>query len=292
MHKGLKMRVYSCLLILILSGCKATETSLSTTRLDSPEISGERYDVKVTVGGGTRAEVNLTGAQEGSVDFLFGSSLPAEDTSELAPVITGEDPAPFAKVGLSIAPKWEVSFSSQYDNKLSLKYQFQGDSANTAKKGNYSQAVSFGVALYEDENFDTREGLAAELNEFDIRDDRVIERNFRQDTFVFDLAWIHGYRLTDQFIVYGGPYAMFGNLNGEQVTTIRTIARDDPSDISEVSRNVDLNSDGHMIGANVVAEYQFSFGMLVSLEYSAARIKWEDDSGNASSLAFQFGFQF
>jgi hypothetical protein len=47
-----------------------------------------------------------------------------------------------------------------------------------------------------------------------------------------------------------------------------------------------------MIGANLVAEYQFSFGMLVSLEYSAARIKWEDASGNASSLAFQFGFQF
>jgi len=276
----------------VLVGCKSTETSLSTTRMDRPEISSKPLDARLNVGAGQRSVIDLT---DDTLQFFYTNQFNSDSTTfSISPEPVGADTAPFAKLSLSVAPRFEVSYGAHDDNKIALKYQFYGDTADKATAGNYSQALSLGFARYKDD----AKGLSMTKYSTVDEEGRIISlesfKDFEQDTYTVDLAWIHGYRVNDNFLLYGGPYFIYGVLSGEQINTYDTVDVEENGAVTTgtAQANIDLDSNGNMLGLSVAGEYEFDFGLFLTLEFSAARIEWEGASATETNSALAIGYHF
>jgi hypothetical protein len=232
--------ILSFVLIVVVSGCKSTpKATMSTLRLNSPEISSEPLRVNLAVGLGSRSETYL---EDGNSD---------ED-----------DIALFGRASITFASGWQISIQDESDDaqSLAIQYQFYGEYADKADKGNFSQSLRLGYERKE--------------TDLDYR-----EIYWQHDSDIFDIYWILGYRLSKNLIVYGGPFYYSGNLDGYY-----------QAKLSE-QRQV-LDEDGELYGSNIALEYRFDNGFGVASEIVISETSWGEFSHGSSNLNVKFDYQF
>ena len=277
--------------MLIITACNSTSTSLSTVRLDRPEVSSQKYDTRMNMGFGGRASVELT--ESNIVTYSLGDAIiDSSESVSFNPSAEFVDAEAYANISTTVAPRIEISLSTIDDAKFAIKYQFYGDTSDTAKAGNYSQAISLGLARFSDDGTRVFDGFSPEVDESGERAFRRLNQDFEQETYSIDIAWINGYRAGSNFLIYGGPYLVHGRLSGNELSTFTSGNNEDLSDGTVMTNNVSLDSNGTMIGANLALEYEFDFGLFFTIESTWSRIDWEGATNDTSYYSFNFGYHF
>lgn len=241
-------------LSILISACSSNpvSVSMSTTRFDSPEVSSEPLRVNLAAGIGSRTTVVI---EEKYNDNAY-------DGSELYDIYRGN---------ITAAKGLEVSLRGDGDSatRIGVKYQFYGAHTEQSIKGNIAQAFTLGY----EKNSTSKQHLEDSYSDYSTNNG-----DWEHDTNVYDIAWVIGYRFAKRDIIYGGPFYQWGQLNGYK--TIPDEAQ------------IKLNSDGHMIGANIVIEHRFSFGMGLAGEVVYANLNWDNYSHTDTSFNFKIDYQF
>lgn len=277
------------LLSSILSGCFGSKTSLSTLRMDKPEVSSNRYQTNLKVGLGMRQEVNLTSSDDSDkwVSDLSAISLDSE--------VKKNELSPFINLAVVVAPKLELSLGSLEDSKLGVKYQFSGQDAENADSGNFSQAATFAISLFKGSNNQistSKTEVFFDDTESPVDYDVQTQENYNQKTFSIDVAYILGYRFSKRQMIYGGPFFIWSSLKGEQLFSVTRTANGNTSESSTEQRILDLDSNGNMLGVSLAYEFLFNNGIFLTTEYSVGKMKWHNDSASTSALNFVVGYNF
>lgn len=160
----------------LLSACSTPPAVHShLARFDAPEVANTPFIINYKLG------TNKT-------------NVIPRDTGE--PIHDEEDLYLGADISLSHGFEFnaEVSPSSPTFG-YGLKYQLSGESREEAKPGNVSHAIS--VAYHASGN---GEGNDDQGN------------HYSQSLTLYDIAWISGYRLTPQWLLYGSLFYQHGNL--------------------------------------------------------------------------------
>lgn len=284
MTKSINLILVVCASTMLLSGCLSSSTSLSTMRMDRPEVSANKYALTTKVGLGGRKTVKLT------TPYGSGKKTPPTISNSFDGNV---DISPAVSLGITPLPRLEVSISSLDDAKISVKYQFSGDSADKAKQGNFSQAVSVGFSRYNESTSISNSYDSTDYSvEPPVTEYRTVSNSFEHDTYAVDAAWILGYRLTNNMLVYGGPFYINGNLSGEHTFTSARADNAQMNNQTVEETLLNLDSSGSMLGANVALEYKFDFGLFLTAEVSFNRMEWEDASDSSANGAVIIGYQF
>jgi len=250
--------IITCLLLsILLSACSTNpvNVSMSTTRFDNPEVSSEPFKVNLALGHGGRT-------------FLTIEDDPYN--------YDGTEIDGFARGNITAAKGLEISVRSDDDSatRVGLKYQFYGAHTEQSIRGNLSQAFTLGY-----ERKATTEQNYSYNNCGSSYCEPVYERGvWEHDTNIYDVAWVVGYRFAKRDIIYGGPFYQWGELQGYKAIANTTTE--------------ELNSDGHMIGANIAIEHRFSFGMGLAGELVYSKLSWSNFSETDTSFNFKIDYQF
>jgi hypothetical protein len=244
--------------------------------MDRPEVSEQQFNVRVFQAVGQRTKIDLVNGDGGDNNYSYDESNFGSGVLELDPQVQ-RSPFTSASIGsgVTIIPSVELSVRiGDEDYKLSVKYQFDGESTEQAKGGNFSQALSVGANYYSEN----------ESHENNFNDDY----KWDQETSTFDLAWILGYRFNQRHLLYGGPFLIKGSLKGQQAFVKRNL--DD--EIIFTGDSLQLNSEGKAVGLNIAYEYKRKSGMFYTLEYSRMNMEWGQSKDASNSLNFMAGWQF
>lgn len=237
----MKILILSFALVAVLTGCESTpKATMSTLRLNNPEVSSEALQVNLAVGLGSRSETYLENGHD-----------------------DGEDYSVFGRGAISMSNGWQISVQGESDDakSLAIQYQFYGEFADKADKGNLSQSLRLGYERNE--------------TSFSSGDNSL----WKHESDIFDISWILGYRLSKNVIVYGGPFYYTGNLDGDY--------QNDRSEQREA-----LEEDGEQYGGNIAIEYRFDNGFGVASEFVISETSWGNYSHASSNANIMFDFQF
>jgi hypothetical protein len=266
----LAMRHKSQLLCLVListilfTGCAnlaPPKVHLNSYRLENPEVVSKPFKVNIATG--------VVATNQLTVPDTDGA-LQDTDRGNEDEVVTGF----LGELGMTIAKGLQLSLSGNESvSRYSAKYQFYGNNADLATQGNFSQAISLG---YSDSESSSEEFIPGAY-ESDAQDYFAWELT----SHTVDIAWILGYRMTHNFMVYGGPFYGYSVAKGTRF-----------KDSAVFEKALDLT--GHMSGANLAFEYRFDRGLALSLEALTYKNRWEGGKYNLSDsvLNFKIDYQF
>jgi hypothetical protein len=241
---------------MIFTGCTnlAPKVHLNAYRLENPEVVSKPLKVNLAAGIVTVNQLTVQVTDEENYASYTLDSM--------------------VNLGVSLAKGLQFSLSdSPGSYRLSAKYQFYGNHADLATKGNFSQAFSLGYA-----NTDTSDEEPLPGND---RYSGGEYLNWELATHTIDVAWILGYRITHNFMVYGGPFYGYSVAKGTRF-----------KNSAAFEKALDLS--GHMAGANVAFEYRFDMGLALSLEALTYNNRWEggEYSFSDATLNFKIDYQF
>ncbi len=242
---------------LLFTGCTtiAPKVHLDSYRLENPEVASTPLKVNIATGIVTDTELTVQDTTEDNID--------------------GAEIRLLGKLGVTLAKGLQFSLSHSRSDRyrLSAKYQFYGDNADLATQGNFSQAISLGYT----------NGVTSEAERVKDAESYSAKNYFEWEltTHTVDIAWILGYRVTDNFMLYGGPFVSYSMSKG-------TRFKDSP----QFERT--LNLSGYMPGANLVFEYRFDMGLALSLETLTYNNRWESGKYrfSGSVMNFKIDYQF
>ncbi len=244
---------------LFLTGCNSTpKVFLSTHRLENPEVASKPLKVNISSGIVTDSIVTVQETDDEPSD--------------------GNDLNLMANIGMTFAKGLQFSLTRSHETyRLSGKYQFWGENSDKATKGNFSQAISLG---YIRRDVEEEEGNP-ELDGKNLSQVPVEERSstWQHRTNTIDIAWVLGYRLSHNFMIYGGPFYSSSALNGVRY-----------KGYTEYEKDLDLH--GYMTGANLALEYRFDNGLALISEVLIFDNKWESDTYSYSGDAFNFKIDY
>ncbi|MEW6993500.1 hypothetical protein AADZ84_04415 [Colwelliaceae bacterium MEBiC 14330] len=240
----------------LFTGCTtiAPKVHLDSYRLENPEVASTA--LKVNIATGLVTETQLT------VQDTTGDNDDGADINLLG------------QLGMTVAKGLQFTLSNTSSMaRLSAKYQFYGNNADLATQGNFSQAISLGYANGETSNEELMPGA--------YESDAQNYFAWDLETHTIDVAWILGYRITHNFMIYGGPFVGYSMSKG-------TRFKDSPQ------FEKTLNLSGYMPGANLAFEYRFDMGLALSLEALTYENRWEGGkySFSDSVLNFKIDYQF
>ncbi len=245
---------------LLFTGCTNLVPSvhLDTYRLENPEVASTPLKVNIATGLVTDTELTVQDTSEDNINNIDGPDINL-----------------LGQLGVTLAKGLQISLSNSRSDtyRLSGKYQFYGDNADRATRGNFSQAISLGYS----------NGVTAETER--TTSEEIYNAgnylNWELTTHTVDIAWILGYRITDNIMVYGGPFYGYSVSKG-------TRFKGSP----QFEKALDLN--GHMPGANLVFEYRFDMGLALSQEALIYTNQWEGGKYSSSSITvnFKIDYQF
>ncbi len=218
-----------------LTGC-ATTASFTPQhfRMDRPEVDARPLRPNIGFGQVNQREVALQNEQvlkERESDFL-------------------------GRVGLSLGRGVEFGVASAGQaTRYSMKYQFAGNTAESASVGNWSQAVSLATERFDSDDA-PRWALCSEGN----------PSLWEAELALYDLAWILGHRPRAGWLIYGGPYYRFGEARG--------LWQRSPGERTTLQS---MKADGRIWGANLATEYRFAAGLGFTLELVYANTRFSGD---------------
>jgi hypothetical protein len=243
---------------MIVTGCKnldlAPKANLNAYRLENPEVVSKPLKLNLAAGVVTvnQLTVQLTD-EESDNSYNFD---------------------PLLNLGVSLSKGLQFSLSNSPGSyRLSAKYQFYGNHADLATQGNFSQAFSLGYANTDTSDEERLPGVDRYSG------DKYL--NWELTSRTIDIAWILGYRMTHNFMVYGGPFYGYSVAKGTRF-----------KDSAVFEKALDLS--GHMTGANLALEYRFDMGLALSLEALTYNNRWEggEYSFSDATLNFKIDYQF
>lgn len=265
-HRVISLSLVSAAVV----GCSnlpPASSSYSLQRFAVPEVASKSYEVDVHIGTAEMHKVSLPSTQNGKPTF---------DCIEL--LDCHENDATFVQAGVSIVPGLAFSYDNQLD-RVGVIWQFAGAHLGDSKTGNFSQALVFGASGHSD---------LAWANQYESNlgiDTLVRTDSWNQHTKAYDIGWVGGYRLNDDWLIYGGPFY-----------TLHKIDLESRSEIYNVTPNVTVvgfyDFEGKQLGANIAAQYRFFDVMELNIELVSARYKLNSGSQTDTQLNLMLGARF
>jgi hypothetical protein len=248
--------------LLFLAGCQSTpQTTMPTYRLNSPEVNSTALKIKIGGGTGNESSINLNTYKEGDLVDINSNTV--------------NNLTPFAQV--SIVAVKGLKFVVSDDTGLGIKalYQFYGLNADNTVEGNFSQALSLGYLTNDDQG------------DYDLDYDSLYpyyDSHWKQKTKIIDFAWISGYRINADFLIYGGPFFQRGKSKVTETLSALT---------NEVDKIVSKKQHkGNLYGANIAFEYRLNFGLGFTGEVVYSKAEWSKSTINGASFNFKVDYQF
>lgn len=201
-------------LVLLLNACSTPfRIVVPALRFESPEISGPDENLEATFGLQNYNYVELTPSVQTIPIHSSPSTLRqrfmADEDDPLDEILLG-----FAYVYFNVGFRpaaIPVEFSFTFPSTFNAKFQILGDNAQDAKSGNFSIAVTGAWA--------TRGTTGGSISEDETPEPGYYQYEFSRN--IYDVSAIIGYRVTDNVLLYGGPflfhtpYSMRQNLTSE-----------------------------------------------------------------------------
>jgi len=254
------IKVSVIITLLFLAGCESTpKTTMPTYRLHNPEVNST-FSASIATGIGSVSTVAINGNQK------TNSNEDNESDTDL-----------FIKASIVAIEGLKVSFFGDIggsDNGgIMALYQFYGLNADKSVEGNVSQAFSLGYI--------NNDGIGF----YDLPSSSPYTRsNWEQDTKIIDFAWVSGYRINPDLIVYGGPFFQWGKSNVMEVLSSSS------ETIEDLVSN--QNNKGNLYGANIALEYRFKSGLGLTGEVVYSKAEWSKSTVDDASLNFKVDYQF
>ncbi|ESP92661.1 MULTISPECIES: hypothetical protein [Pseudoalteromonas] len=243
---------------LMLTGCFSTpEADTGSVRLDSPEVHSQPMKVKMAIG------------------LDKGQPIPISDSP-----LGSNDTGVYASLEMSLGGGFAAKVQTGKALKTTLKYQFSGQHAESAQAGNVSHAITLAYLT------DEESGTDFETGEYINEDSK---RDWKLDHDLIDIAWITGYRLSPEALLYGSIFYQTGEIDGTYYrSTFGGCAERHAPECAQST----FSDDGSAYGLSVSFEYAFTKSFLGSLELVHSRSNWfnrnEDDTLVNGNLIYQF----
>jgi len=247
MHKKYFITLFSLVAVNVFFGCANLQTTLPTTRFESSEVPGHLH-ARFTVGAGTAEDITIT------------------NDASLRPVVFNEyitqSAELLAKASLGLGERFEISVKGALPSSILTKgkFQFVGDPAANAKEGNFSITITAGIG-------DSYLGKSGDQN--GTFGPGGYNWSAYVGTVIYDVGLIAGYRPSDRFIIYGGPffsaYSLYGSINQAQSDNGLSPAQNYP-----------LSGNGTSYGGNLGAQIYFGSKRKFSLilDLTAQSLQW------------------
>ncbi|AOT06915.1 hypothetical protein [Pseudoalteromonas luteoviolacea] len=242
--------------LIVLSGCESTppEADPGSVRLDSPEVHSQPFNVKLAIGSDK------------------GRSIPIDDSP-----LGSNEAGHYASAEMSLGGGFSAKYQVGKAVKGSIKYQLSGQNAETAQAGNISHAITLGYLT------DHESGREKGKN------DDSPSRDWELDHDLIDVAWITGYRLSEDFLVYGSVFYQFGEIDGAYYSTYIEGCGESRAPECVQSR---FSDDGSAYGLSLSVEYAITKHFLYSLEVSHSRTNWFNRNENDTLVNGNITYQF
>ncbi len=258
------------LLSAAMVGCSnlpPASSSYSLQRFAVPEVANKSYQVDVHIGSAEMHKVILPNTAKGEPNFACLDFLDCD----------AKDPT-FVQAGVSILPGLAFSYDNQLD-RVGIIWQFAGAHLGDSKTGNFSQALVLGASGHSD---------TASHSQYQSNlgtDTLTRTDSWDQHTKAYDIGWVGGYRLNDQWLIYGGP---FYTLHKIDLNT-----RSELYNVTPTTTTVNaFNFDGKQFGANIAAQYRFFDFMELNVELVSAKYKLNSGSQTDTQFNLMLGARF
>jgi len=242
------------LITFLLCGCNSLTIHLPVARFESPEAAGETWKKHLSVGGAGTHDVTVV--QDAS------TRPPTIGT----PSISQGGNAPL-RFSLGFWERFELGLHYGITNApfmVSGKFQILGDPIVKAKGGNFSIAVTAAAGVESSTNNGTQLGTFGPGG---------YPWNATANTQVQDYALIAGIRLTDNLLLYGGPFISKYNMTGN--------VHDNQSDNgTSPAADYSINGSGQNTGGNLAIQLDTSNTFSLTLEAVASNFQWSNISGS------------
>lgn len=253
---------FSCLILVGCGTIQKPTSSYSLQRFATPEIASEALSGSAYIGYAQMHKVVLPDSANGKPSFDCNPTI----------LCVEEDPY-FVQGSLAVMPGLEFSFNSQL-NRIGATWQFYGDYRGNAKTGNISQALVFGVSSHSESDTDVGNFEIEVPSEF-------TKQSWDQTTKTIDIGWVGGYRIDEQWLVYGGPFITYHDI--DNTVEIKT-------DLSKIQNRYDFK--GRQVGANIAMQYTGFSWLDINLELVSARYSMNNGSINDSQINMMLGTRF
>lgn len=253
----------------ILVGCgsvpRKPASSYSLQRFITPEVASEPLKVAGQAGYANMHKVILPTTQEGSPDFQCEGTLYCR-----------VDESTFIRGDITVASGVAFNYNTQL-NRIGATWQFYGDYSDQAKAGNFSQALVIGYSRDKDEE-STPEELGDVNNGFN-------SRLWHQSTSSLDIGWVGGYRLADDWLVYGGPFTIVHDIDN-------TVNVEKQVDFEVIRLQNKYAFKGRQVGANIALRYEVLDWLDFHLEFVSSRYRLNNVTNSDSQFNFMVGTRF
>lgn len=252
--------------LLLLAGCSTVENPASTYSLQRfavPEVAAESWQVGIYAGSAETHKVVLPVHSAQKPNFSCNKSTKCKT----------EEPV-LSTFGLSVAP----GLAFQYNPVMrrgSAIWQYSGDFAGQAKAGNFSQALVLGYGLHKDHGAFGDASVVVDAN---------TSLSWDQSTKSLDIGWVAGYRLNDDWLLYGGPFVVKHDI--DMSSRFRQ-----PGDYDDTI-NPKRKFYGNQLGANIAAQYEFFHRMSLNLELVTAKYRMDGVTQSDTQLNLMLGVHF
>lgn len=204
-------------LCLFLPACAIT-AKLPLTRHESPETQG-KPDGKMAA--------EMQGAYQSRNEVEFTDDYNRRAPSVTAPSVETPGHRIIGQGGLGLLDSLDVTLTLP-QLRLGLKYQFLGEPRLRAEKGNFSLAVSAGIATAKEKESST--GIfSTSTQSFELRET------------VMDGQLIAGYRISKEVLLYGGPFIVFDKVRLDYTSTGGTTSSSSSGTIRSIGGNLGLH---------------------------------------------------
>ncbi len=252
--------------LMVLAGCSTVENPASTyslQRFSVPEVAAESWQADIYVGSAETHKVVLPVHSSQKPNFNCNKSSKCKTETPV-----------FTAVGLSVAK----GIAFQYNAALrrgSAIWQYSGEHAGQAKTGNFSQALVLGYGLHKDQGAFGDAAFTVDEN---------TSLSWQQSTESVDLGWVAGYRLNDDWLLYGGPFIVKHHI--DMSSRFRQPGHD------QETINPQRKFHGNQVGGNIAAQYKFTRGMTLDLELVSAKYRMDGVSQSDTQLNLMLGVHF
>ena len=147
--------------------------------------------------------------------------------------------------------------------------------AGQAKAGNFSQALVLGYGLHKDHGAFGDAAVVVDAN---------TSLSWDQSTKSLDIGWVAGYRLNDDWLLYGGPFVVKHDID------MSSRFRQPGDDYDTI--NPKRNFNGKQLGANIAAQYEFFHHMSLNLELISAKYRMDGVTQSDTQLNLMLGVRF
>lgn len=264
-YKKAKNPLFLACASLLLFGCGTIQkptSSYSLQRFATPEVAEEGWKPSLQIGFAEMHKVVLPDSANAKPSYDCNSAI----------LCVENDPY-FFQGNLSVISGLEFAFNSQL-NRVSATWQFFGDFHEHAEAGNISQALVLGVSRHSES--DTYVG------NFDIEiPNGFTQHSWDQTTTSIDFGWVAGYRINENWLLYGGPFITLHDIDNS--VTAQT-------DLDKIQQH--FNFKGRQLGTNIALKYKAFSWLDVDLEFVSAKYELNDGSTNNNQFNLMFGTRF